>query len=99
METYKKNIGAGLQMQWAVGDNRHDAYVSGNYTIARGSLRQSGSVQIGPGGEYSSSFVGADCGITITGHLSGNKLLLKVVADSSDSNGSSVKFNLKKMKL
>ena len=99
MDTYQKNIVAGTSMQWAVGDNRKDAYILGTYTATRGQLRQSGRLEIDSLGAHSSSFVGADCGITIDGSLSGNKILIKATVDSMDAYPTSFKMKLTKSKI
>ena len=97
MDIYKKDIIAGTDAQWAVGDNRKDAFISGVYSIIRGRLRQTGQIDISSDGDYSSAFVGPTCGVGIYGSVSSNKILLKVTADNSDSNITSVKFSLKKV--
>jgi hypothetical protein len=92
---YSDSIQPGLSIQWAVGDNRKDALVSGVYVALRGSMRQTGRIEIDSYGHYSSEYVGADLGLNITGSLVGRKLLLKFTSLESDSDTINLKLDMK----
>ena len=95
MKTIKKNIGSGLSAQFYLGDPRKHLSVSGTFTLIRGALRASGMFQVDASGAYSWSTAGSvDCGITMVGNATRNKILLKIIADSSDTNHTVFKCNI-----
>jgi hypothetical protein len=93
MKTFKKSIVAGTSTQFPVGNPLHDAFIMGKFSVTRGSKRQDGVISINAAGNFDAPYVGDDCGITITGSATRNKILIKVGADSSDSLTSSFEFN------
>jgi len=98
MDTYSTMIKPGYNAQFAVGDARKDAFVKGTATVVRGSLRATWELTIDAEGSYSSSYIGPATGNTLKGSRVGNKLLIKILADTSDSLNSSFKMTLEKVK-
>lgn len=95
---FKANINPGEDIQFVIGDIRKDAFVTGTYFVIRGSLRQAGPIDVIATGDYNIPYIGPNCGVDITGHLAGYKILLKVIADSSDTSLTVFECNLKQIK-
>lgn len=93
---YKTNINPGNAAVYAVGNKKQDIAVRGTYSVNRGPKGQFGDIELTMYG-YDVNYVGNNCGVTITSFLAGNKIMIKAVADSSDSHHSVVKFDLKRI--
>ena len=88
------NIKANSVYQLTVGDIRKVKSVRGNYDADRGTLHNSGTFNMTSAltAKYSQQSFGDAAGITISGFRSGNKLVMKVVTGSADSNVTVFKY-------